>query len=279
MKIKMIGSHCFFNGKIVLFKDADFRLNDLGVLRGYGVFDFLRTYNGKPFLMKEHLDRFEESAKKLHLQISVSRKNIEKATHALIEKNAFPETCLRFVLTGGPSTSVFFIEKPTFFILAEKSEPLPDILYTKGIPVLTHEYLRDIPEAKTNNYMIALKMRNFKKHKRYREMLYTYHGDILEATTSNFFLVRGSRLITPKKNVLIGTTRNFVLSLAKKDFRIEERDIRLDEVPKASEAFLTATNKEILPVVKINSNMVGNGKVGLHTRELQKRFREFVGGY
>lgn len=276
MKIKMIGKHCFFNGEVVYFNNARLGLNDLGVLRGYGVFDFLRTYNGKPFLMKEHLDRFEESAQKLQLRIPVSRKEIEKAARTLIRKNAFPETCLRFVLTGGPSKSAFFVEKPTFFILAEKSESLPSKLYTEGVSVFTHEHLREIPEAKTNNYMIAVKIRNLKQNKAFFEMLYTYNGNILEAATSNFFLVRGDTLITPKDNILIGTTRNVVLSLAKKDFRIEERAVRIQELKESDEAFLTATNKEILPVVKIDGWVVENGKVGLHTKELQRRFREYI---
>lgn len=275
----MIGKHCFFNGKIVLFKNAKFGLDDLGVLRGYGVFDFLRTYNGKPFLMKEHLDRFEESARKLNMTVPVSRKDIEKAAYTLIKKNGFSETCLRFVLTGGPSKNAFFVEEPTFFILAEKSESLPARLYSKGVSVFTHEHLREIPEAKTNNYMVAVKMRNLKKNKRFFEMLYTHDGNILEAATSNFFLVRANSLITPKDNILIGTTRNFVLSLAKKDFRIEERAVRIQELKESDEAFLTATNKEILPVVEIDGVPIGAGKVGPHTKELQRRFREFVKNY
>ncbi|PIR69400.1 MAG: amino acid aminotransferase [Candidatus Niyogibacteria bacterium CG10_big_fil_rev_8_21_14_0_10_46_36] len=270
----MMGAYCFLNGRIVLCKRAGMPLNDLGVLRGYGVFDFLRTYNKKPFLMKEHLDRLEQSARRLHLAIPVPREDIEKAVYTLIRKNAFPETSLRFVLTGGISATGFFPEeKPTFFILAEKSEAMPEYMYQRGISVVTHEYLRDIPEAKTNNYMIAVKMRNLKKNKRFVEMLYMYQGNILEATTSNIFFVKGNTLITPKKNILVGTTRNFVIRLARKDFRIEERDVHIDEIKQVSEAFLTATNKEILPVVRINKYVIGDGKVGLHTKELMSRFR------
>lgn len=275
----MIGRYAFINGVIVSFVKASLPLNDLGVLRGYGVFEFLRTYNGKPFLFKEHLDRFWASAALLGIRVPYSRKEIQKAIYTLIQKNKFPETSIRIVLTGGPTPDGMYIKKPSFFILAENTMPPPASAYKKGVSVITHEYQREFPTAKVVNYMTAVKLRNLKENRAYTEILYVHNDKVLEATTSNFFIIKGSTLITAKDNILIGTTRNFVISLAKAHFAVEEREVGKKEIWEADEAFLTATNKQILPVVSVDNSPVGDGKVGAHTKILMELFEKKVGNY
>lgn len=273
----MIGKYCFLNGKFLNFKNAGLPLNDLGILRNYGVFDFLRTYNKKPFLLREHLGRFRQSARLLNLPLRYSDAYITRAISALISLNNFPETSVRLVLTGGPTEDGIHYIKPTFFILAEKSESLPNHFYEKGIATVTHEYKREVPQAKTTQYREAIYLRNQKRYRNYPDIVYISNGFILEGTTSNFFLIKGNTIITPKRNVLIGTTRNCVIRLAKERFiKVEERDIFVSELQKADEAFFTATNKEILPIVQIDGKSIGNRKVGRHTKELQKRFRAYT---
>ena len=87
-----------------------------------------------------------------------------------------------------------------------------------------------------------------------------------------FFLIKNNTVITPKKNILLGITRNFILNLVMKEFSIEERDIHFDELARADEAFITATNKEVLPIVQIDSTTIGNGKIGKNTKKIMEMF-------
>lgn len=267
------------------FNNAGLPLNDLGVLRSYGVFDFLRTYNKKPFLLREHLERFRQSARLLNLSLRYSDAYITRAISALISLNNFPETNARLVLTGGPTEDGIHYRKPTFYILAEKTEQLPQEDVKRGVATVTHEYQREVPQAKTTLYREAIYLRNQKRYKDFVDILYISKGFILEGTTSNFFLVKGNTLITPKKNVLIGTTRNFVIRLAKEcGMKVEERDIRVSELQDAddaffTEAFFTATNKEILPIVKIDGKKISDGTPGPRTEILLALFRYHAKNY
>jgi len=272
-----MGKYCYLNGKIIETKKANISLDDIGILRGYGVFDYLRTFNGKPFLLKEHLTRFENSAKALGLKVPETESKIEKAIENLMEKNKYGEAGMRLVLTGGKTVNgIEFNNHPTFFILAEEFIDLPRACFEKGVKLITLDHQRILPKAKTTNYITAVRMQKAKRKKKAFEILYTQNDNILETTTANFFIFKKNRLITPKKDILFGTTRNFVIKLARKDFKIEEREVKKREVWSADEAFLTATNKDILPVVKIDGKVIGNGKVGENTKRLMDRFQKYV---
>lgn len=262
--------YCYINGKIIPQKEASLSINDLGILRGYGVFDLLRTYNGAPFLMKEHLIRFRKSARLVNIKIPIAEKQIVRIITRLLAKNKNKDANIKMVLTGGMPGA----DSPTLFILVEKLVEPPASLYERGIKLVTFNHQREMPKAKTLNYATAFKLQDWRQQQRAYEILYISGGCVLEATTSNFFIIKKNKLITPKKNILIGITRNFVLKLARGKFLIEERDIDLKDLARAEEAFITATNKEILPVVKINNRKIGQGKVGRKTKELITLFRE-----
>ena len=104
------------------------------------------------------------------------------------------------------------------------------------------------------------------------EILYIFENNVLECSTSIFFLIKNNTVITPKKNILLGITRNFILNLVMKEFSIEERDIHFDELARADEAFITATNKEVLPIVQIDSTTIGNEKIGKNTKKIMEMF-------
>jgi D-amino acid aminotransferase len=268
--------YCYFNGKIIAFNNAGLQLDDLGIIRGFGVFDFLRTYHGNPFLLKEHLARLHHSAERLKLKIPIADTRIQEIIEELIKKNQLPEANIRLVITGGPSDDGISVITPTFYILTTTAHPIEPRLYKTGITLMTHEYLRLVPEIKSLNYMTAVLLQEEKKKRGAYEILYIWKNKILEAATSNFFIVKDNTLITPKQNILIGITRNFVLKLAHKALAIEERDISLAELAQAQECFITASNKEILPVVKIDTHSIGNGKVGPCTQNLLQKYRRAV---
>ncbi len=270
--------YIYLNGKIIPSSKALVSIYDIGFLRGYGIFDYLRTYNGKPFLLQEHLRRFRNSAKDLGLRVPISNAEIKKVIQKLLFKNKFKEASLRLVLTGGDLVGGlnFNFKRPTFAILAEPYHKQPESLFENGVKLMTYDHQRFLPEAKTVNYITAVLLQQWREKNNAFEILYTNNGKILEPSTSNFFAFIGDILVTPKKDILIGTTRNLVLKLAKSKFKIEERDVTIKEISKFTEAFITGTNKEILPVVQINKKIIKKGKVGLNTKYLLELYRKYT---
>lgn len=271
--------YCVFNGRLMPVNEASLSITDLGVLRGYGFFDYLRTYNGIPFLLEEHLDRLERTSSILNLEIPYSRNQIIQWINELLEKNGFQESHIKIVVTGGPSSDGMTIESPTFYILITPVTPNPSSLYTDGITVLMHEYLRPFPEAKSLNYLTSLSLWKKRKEMNAYEILYTHNGNVLEASTSNVFLIKNSVLITPKDTILAGITRDVVLRIAKDVHTVEVRDVTIDELLHADEVFITASNKEVMPVVKIENQTIGNGIPGQQTVYLLDLYRKAIEEY
>ena len=274
--------HCYFNGKITLLEKAAIHLYDVGLLRGFGVFEVIRTYKGKPFEIASHIDRLGQSAKILNLTLPIDKKEIIKTVEKLLAINKFShnrEAVIRIVLTGGKSEDGFSYNpaSPTFFILTEPFHKLPLKYYTNGIKLITREYQREFAIAKTLNYMSALCLQNQKARENAFEVLYVSNKRILEASTSNFFMVKDRKIITPKDEILLGITRNVIIKLAKNHkFKVQERKIHSNEIKSVDEVFITATNKDIVPVVKIDKLTIGNGKVGKNTKYLMNLFHEFT---
>ena len=266
--------YCFFNGKTGPLSEIS--VDDIGFLRGYGVFEVLRTYSFKPFLLEEHLNRLESSARFLGLEGSPSRKVISDAIRELILMFSGKEVSLRIVLTGGRSKDGWSFDpaSPTFLIIAEDFVGPGDDLYEKGVHLFPVEHRRIFPEAKTLNYIFPIKTKLDLEGRGFFDLLYTSDGMVLESSTSNFFIVKGGNLITSADNVLMGITRGFVIDIAKDSFGVEERPIKFDELAMADEAFITATNKEILPVTRIGELTIGSGSVGAVTKELMSLFKE-----
>lgn len=271
----------FLNGKFIEKNKAKIKVNDLGLLRGYGVFDYLRTYNKIPFHLNKHLARFFDSAKKFNLKVPYSKEEIKNILFKLIKKNKNKkDLAFRIILTGGESSNGKTSKKPNFFIITEKLLFYPAIFYQKGIKMITLNYLRDIPEIKSLNYTIALFHWQKTLKEGAQEILYFFKNRIYEASTSNFFIVKNGIIFSPKENIFEGVTKEVVTQLAKKHgFKIKEKEIFLDEIPKADEIFITATSKEIMPVVKIDNHLINKGKVGEITKKLMKIFKEHTKEY
>ena len=270
---------CFFNGKIHPANNPRIDLNDLGVIRGYGIFDYLRTYNGKPFLLDKYIARFQNSAKQMQLPLPYSELELVGIVNELLAKNKIAEAGIRFVITGGVSEDNYNIGKPVFYILIEDVHTYPDKWYKEGIKLMTHDHCRVFPEIKLTNYITAIRLQPVLRQKEMHDILYIYDNKVLETTRSNFFIFKNATLITPENNVLIGRTRNCILDLAKNDFKIEQRDIEKVELSEADEAFITSSSQKVMPVVKIDDILVGNGKVGANTRRVMELFDKFTNAY
>lgn len=276
----------YLNGKFVKDEEAKISVFDLIVLRGYGVFDFLRTYNQRPFLLREHLERLKNSAKIIGLKFNFKLERIEKIVQQLLRKNILKnkkqEFNLRIILTGGVSKDSLTPGRPQLIILVSPVLPYPERYYLKGIKLISVKSQRILAEAKSINYLFAVKELQKAKKEGGIEILYLGKGGkILEAATSNFFAVKNDKILTPKldKEILPGITRKVVIDLAKKlKIPVFEKNLYYREIKNFDEAFLTASNKEIMPVREIDNIKIKNSP-GKITKILMEEFKKLTLGF
>jgi branched-chain amino acid aminotransferase len=278
-----MATFCYLNGKIIPLAESHVGLYDIGLLRGFGIYEALMTYNRKPFMLKDHLARFRNSAKNLSLRIPATDAEIESAMQELVEKSLpkGKEAIFRVILTGGMAIDGIEYDRkhPTFYILVEEFQTFPPKYYTHGCSLTVFEEQRRFPESKTTNYIQAVLLQEARKKAGAIEILYVSEGKVLEAATSNFFIVKNGSLITAKERVLPGITRKVTISVARPHFKVEEREVTVKEMYKADEAFITSSFKEIVPIVKVGDRKIGNGKVGEVTKQVMKLFHEFTARY
>ena len=246
-------SFCTLNGKILRFSDASIALNDVALMRGYGVFDFFRKEEGVPLFLDNYLTRFERSAKEMRLILPFDSKAIKDLVMDLMEKNDLQESGVRLLLTGGFTDNGYSINKPNFIILEEHlTLPDPDF-FERGISLISYNYQRELPRVKSINYLVGLYLLKEAQDQGAQDILYHQNGLVREITRSNFFIVdQNNTVITSEKGVLHGITRMKVLELAKKRFNVEQRDFSIEELKGAREAFITGTTKKIMPVQRVD---------------------------
>ena len=268
---------CFRNGEIIPYEDATVHVSDLGLLRSYAAFDYLRTYNGRPFRQADHLRRFRNSANGLALPLRYSDEEISKTIAELLGRAGLPEAAVRLVITGGNSPDSMTTVEPNFFIIVERLPQYPAASWEKGVKLITNDYLRDVPTVKSTGYLNAIKLMPLVEQHGAHDMLYCHDGQVLELTRNSFFLFRNDTLVTPKDNVLLGITRMVLLELCQGVFPIEERAIPTTELAQATEAFLCGTTKGVMPVVQIDDMVVADGRVGANTRKVGELFKNYAG--
>ncbi|MHA4737541.1 aminotransferase class IV [Dyadobacter sp. MSC1_007] len=269
----------YFNGDIIDIDSPVFKTNDLGLLRGFGLFDYFRTYNGIPFRWDDYWQRFENSARLLKLPLPVSQSEIEKVLADLHSMSGEKEVAFRFVLTGGYAPDSVHVVQPNLLIRTESLPQDNPAGRLKGIKVLPYEYVRDLPEVKTTNYVHMVLMADELKRQQAADLLFHKDGEVSELTRSNIFIFTGDKLITSDRNILNGITRRVVIDLAKAHFDVEIRAVSYKEVITADEVFTTSTTKWVMPVVQIGEHPVGSGKAGKRTLFLQELFENVVNNW
>ena len=271
---------CYLNGKYLPFDQASLPLNDLGIVRGYGVFDFLRTYQGVPFRLREHIQRLQNSAKLIGLTVPWSTEEIEAIAQNTLAHNHLPDANIRIVVTGGVSTDFITpLGQPSLMVIVTPVSEYPKDYYEQGVKVITVQSERFFPKAKSLNYISAIGALQQAKLTHAVEALYmNQQGHVLEGTTTNFFVFRGSQLITPKDNILNGITREVVLELAGNYFQVLEEAIDYNELSSCDEAFITSSTKEIMPIIQVDEIPISQGKPGENTQRLMHLFHQYTRG-
>jgi branched-chain amino acid aminotransferase len=270
----------YIDGEFVQAQAACLPVDDLSILRGFGVFDFLRTYGGRPFHLKDHLARLKRSAELIGLKVGRPLSEIADIVGETLRRNGHAEANIRIVVTGGSSPDCFLpAGRPRLLVLVTPLTPLPETWQQDGVGIVTIPYSRYLPNAKSINYIPAIHAMQDARRQGAVEALYVKpDGRVTEFTTSNLFAVIDGRLLTPETDLLPGITRQVVLDL---DLPLPAQigDLTLEALHGAEEVFLTSSTKEVVPVVRIDRRPVANGRPGKRTRETMARFRDYTERY
>lgn len=278
----------YLDGQFVDEPDAKVSVFDHGLLYGDGVFEGIRFYNGRVFLLEEHLDRLYDSAKAILLTLPLERPVLREAVLETCRQNNLRDGYIRLVVTRGKGDlglNPNRCKQPTVFIIAASIELYPEKYYTEGLRVNTVPTQRVSPAAlspaiKSLNYLnnIMAKVEGVRAGAMEALML-NHKGEVAECTGDNIFLVKQGILKTPSTDagILEGITRNAILELARAaDIPTQEIALTRHDVYAADECFLTGTAAEVIPVVKCDGRPIGNGKPGPITRQLRERFVQLI---
>ena len=257
----------YLDGKFVDKAQVTISPLDYGFARGVTVFEYTRLYGSVPFRLAEHIQRFSRGADVLGIPVPASPKEIIEAVKKIATSNAYAHSGMKFYLTigecGKPGSFGFKTcadFKPHFMIIEEEAHPVhPEAprglpLYQRGIALKTAPFARQIPEVKTINYAPGFVASRQLAGTDYDEILFLHpNGHVTETPTSNFFCVIDGALCTPGQDMLGGVTRTVMLELAEKlGIPTDTKNITLADLRRASEAFITGTFLEMLPVRMID---------------------------
>lgn len=263
----------YFNDQYIDSSKALLKTTDLSIQRGYAVFDFFRTVNGRPLFINDHLDRFFDSASAMYLSLKQTKEEISSIIYELIKIHSFPQSGIRLLLTGGYSADTYNRAEPNFMISCTPLVAPAAEDYEKGYTAITYEHQRELPKIKSTNYLMGVWLQPLLKEKKVNDVLYYKNDIIAEFPRANVFIVSKENVLqTPVNNILLGITRKQVINLAKGIIEVEEKDITLNDLFAADEVFLTSTTKKIMPIVKIDNKNIGNGKPGKISKRLYSEF-------
>ncbi len=253
----------YLHNEIVPAEKAFLHVRDLSIQRGYGIFDFFKIQDGHPFFLDDYLERFYNSAKVMRLTVPHTPTELKSIIYKLIQKNNIAESGIKMILTGGYSEDGYQPAAPNLIITQHPLTLPGKEQIEKGVKIITHDYVRDLPTAKTINYSMGIWLINKIKEQEAYDVLYHQHNMVSEFPRCNFFIVRkDDTVVTAKDRVLQGITRKNILKLASTRYKTKEGTITLDDVYQAKEAFLTSTTKRIVPIVQINNTIINDGKPG-----------------
>ena len=277
----------YMDGEYVPQEQAKVSVFDHGFLYGDGVFEGIRAYGGQVFKLDEHLARLYRSAKAIMLQVPLSQEEMREAVLESLRRNELSDAYIRLVVSRGRGDLGLDPRKctggPSVVIIADKIALYPQEMYDQGLEVITVVTRRNLPQAinpaiKSLNYLnnIVAKLEVIQAHLLEGIML-SHDGYVAEATGDNVFIYQSGRLVTPPAHVgiLEGITRNAVMQLAAElGIPTVEQLFNQYELYTAEECFLTGTAAEIMPIVKIDGRVIGDGIPGPVTNRLIERFRE-----
>lgn len=278
----------YINGQYFSKADAKISVYDHGLLYGDGVFEGMRIYGGKVFRLQEHLVRLWESSLSIGLAIPTTIEALTDDVNECVSKNELDDGYIRLVVTRGSGSLGIDPNRcsdPQVIIIADKITLYPQELYENGLDLVTASTIRNHPAAlspriKSLNYLnnVLAKMEGLKANC-VEALMLNHKGDVAECTGDNIFVVRKGQLQTPPVDagILEGITRNAVLELAREaGIETVEMTLSRHDIYTADECFLTGSAAEVIAAVRLDDRVIGNGKPGPITKQLNEAFRKLV---
>jgi branched-chain amino acid aminotransferase len=276
------------DGTLLPASQARISVYDQGFLFGASVYETIRTYGGRPFLLDRHLDRLACSAQAIHMDPEAFLPALPGRIERALAAADHEESLVRIVASRGQGRLTYAVEprnRPTVVLLIEPLDPPPASLYERGVSVAVVSVRRNStlaldPAIKSsnllNNFLAAAEARALDADE---ALMLNERGELAEGASTNVFAVHGARVRTPPTSagLLDGITRRFVLDLCRAEgLDAGELTLMPQDLDEAREIFLTSTTREILPVGSCNGRRVGEAGPGPVTRRLTEAFRRAV---
>jgi branched-chain amino acid aminotransferase len=284
--------YVYLNGNVVVEEEAAVSIRDRGFLYGDAIFETLRSYDGRPFMLNEHLERLTASADALGFSTKHTLRTQEElrgAVTGLLESNKLRDAYIRITLSRGAGglglvPTPAETPCPTLVIETRPLRPYPENSYKQGVRLIISDYKRSTTNPamrhKTANFLPAILARREAVKKGAQDALFlNTDGNVCEGTVWNFFMVEAGRVITPPvtANLLPGITRGIVLRLCgDAGIAASEEVFGAERISGADEAFITNSLMEIMPVASIDDHVIGADVPGEITRRLMDAYKELT---
>jgi len=275
----------YIDGKYYDERNARVSVFEHGLLYGDGIFEGIRAYNGRVFKLKEHIDRLFCSAKAILLELPMSHEDIMTAVVETCRRNKIRDGYIRLVVTRGIGTlglNPNRCKNPSVIIIAGKIQLYPQEFYQRGMEIVTVPTTRNLhsalnPAIKSLNYLNNVLARIEANIAGCEEaILLNAEGFVCECTGDNVFIIKERHLFTPplSAGALYGITRRVVMEMAEESgLTVSEPNLTRYDLFNADECFLTGTGAELVPIVKIDGRVIGEGKRGTVTGKLMAQYR------
>ncbi|MBD8070751.1 D-amino-acid transaminase [Bacillus sp. PS06] len=269
----------FFNGEFIDIDKAVIPIDERGHQFGDGVYEVVKVYNAKPFLIDAHLERFEKSASNISIKLPYSLDELKKLILEVIERSGIKDAEVYFQVTRGiaPRNHLFPNVEPSFTLTVKPARKVPEQSYEHGVQTVIAE---DDRWAKCHIKSLNLLPNILAKQNAVEagsfEAIFEKDGFIAEGTSSNVFVVKDKVLYTTPltSNILPGITRAAVLQIAReKGIEVKEEKFTKDFLLNADEAFITSTSVELLPIRSVDGHLIGDGAPGAITKALHQSFK------
>lgn len=265
----------YLNGKFLPEEQAKISISDAGFLYGDGLFETMRAFQGRIFRLEEHLERLFSAAKVIGLKIPSSLEKLKKIVLTAVEKNIFSDAYVRLTVTHGErGNSTIAVLVKDFRIYAPKKSTWNCVI----VQSIRQNEFSPLSRIKSLNYLPMLLARKEAESKGADEgILLNTKGEICEGTRTNIFVAEERYLYTPpiESGCLPGITRKAVLEVAQKlGLKVEEKKLKIEDLKKAKEIFLTNSLIGVMPVTKIDQQIISNGRPGPWTLKIKQTYLE-----
>ena len=273
------------NGTITTADKATISIFDHGFLFGDSVYEAFRTQGGRLFLFSRHFERLERSARGIYLTIPWTKDRIRSEIQRTIEASGNPECKVRLLVTRGTGDIIAdpsVCSNPTVVIIVSPLPEFPQEMYEKGVQLTVSSIKRGgmVADFKTGNLMHqVLATREAKSRGAYDAILLTIDGYLSDGIACNVFMVQGNVLRTPgtQASIVEGITKGVILGVARTaGMEVVEGLFRPDQIGQATEMFLSSTYRELVPIVRVDGETIGDGRPGPWTKKLIAAYQQAV---